>query len=80
MKITKIFEEVVTSRYEIFLPDGTKLICSREAAEWFDDLWQDASRYRWFKRRGGGCPFAETDPAWDADKLDAAIDAERNAV
>ncbi len=33
----------------------------------------DAKRYRWL-REHGSCPFAETDDAWDSDKLDAAID------
>jgi hypothetical protein len=42
---------------------------------------RDAERYRWIRTGHNGmcgCPFAETDSAWDSgDNLDAAIDQEK---
>lgn len=44
-----------------------------------DVLKVDAKRYRWITSGYCGCPFAETDSAWDSKaNLDAAIDAEIN--
>jgi hypothetical protein len=37
-------------------------------------LRRDAERYRWL-RAHGGCPFAETDKAWESPEgLDKALD------
>ena len=39
-----------------------------------------AARYRWLRDQGG-CPFAETDAAWDdPNALDEAIDKARGAI
>ena len=38
-----------------------------------ESLRKDAARYRWIRK--SGCPFAETDEAWESgENLDSAID------
>lgn len=60
---------------ELKINAGRMLLALADA---HDSMAKNDARYRWMAQ--GGCPFAETDDAWDSkESLDAAIDAAMGA-